>query len=132
MGSQAAKGLTHSQNKRKEKKTRQNRDSVPRLTRPRARGARAPAAYTRRKLQISASASQYRTDARAARAPTLPVMRLKHGCTPAGGGATDKSEAHREKRPKQMDVIEYSQGLYNMVRAAAAHVLAAVTPQHSG
>ena len=77
-------------------------------------------------------ASQCRLDARRARAPTLPVMRVKHGCTPARDGATDTSEAHREKRSKPTDVNEYSQGLYNMVRAAAARVLAAVPPQHSG
>eukprot|EP00964_Phaeocystis_antarctica_P064108 scaffold38534_cov43-Phaeocystis_antarctica.AAC.1 len=58
-------------------------------------------------------------------------MRAKHGCTPAGDGATDTSEAHREKRSKQMDVTAYSQGLYNMVRASAAHVLGAVPPRRS-
>ena len=53
-------------------------------------------------------------------------MRGRHASEPAGN-ATDTSEAHREKRSKQTDVTEYSQGLYNMVRASAAHVLGAAS-----
>ena len=43
-------------------------------------------------------------------------------CAAAGESASDTSEEHRKKRPKHLDVLQYSQGLYHMVRAAAAFV----------
>ena len=52
-------------------------------------------------------------------------------CAAAGERASDTSEEHREKRPKHMDIYEYSQGLFHMVRAAAAFVIANVPPQRN-
>ena len=62
---------------------------------------------------------------------------MSSAATVAPGNATTADQidecinVHREKRSKQMDVTAYSQGLYNMVRASAAHVLGAVPPRRS-
>ena len=73
-----------------------------------------------------------------ARRTTKPMVRCQElgcssctACAAAGESASDTSEEHRKKRPKHLDIYEYSQGLYHMVRAAAAFVIARVPPVRS-
>ena len=62
-------------------------------------------------------------------------MRVKHAAccsAPAGDDTTHGNEERSAKRPKRtdpIDVVEYSQQLYKMVRST--HVLGAVPLKHS-
>lgn len=67
--------------------------------------------------------------------PSVAAMRVKHAAccgARAGDDTTHGNEEHSAKRSKRadpIDVVEYSQQLYKMVRSA--HVLGAVPLKHS-